>query len=73
MADNKVVETARLTGDGHPEGTLVEFKQDVFPHVKGDVKRVDKAELKRVNERAKANGLNGDVYVAVKADKKTEE
>lgn len=65
MADSsnqKVVEGARLSGQGHPDGTLVEFDQDVFPHVLGEIKRVSKEELDRVDARAKANGLKGGVY-----------
>lgn len=65
MADSsnqKVVEGARLSGQGHPTGNLVEFDQDVFPHVVGEVKRVSKEELARVDAKAKANGLKGGVY-----------
>jgi hypothetical protein len=62
MAD-KVAEGARLSAQGHDNGKLVEFEQDVFPHVAGDVKRLNSAELKRVDEVAKSRKLSGKVYV----------
>jgi hypothetical protein len=77
MAD-KVVEGARLSGQGALEGKLVEFFQDVFPHVKGEIKKLAKDELARINAVIKSRGLNGTVYqeyklssdeqAAVKAD-----
>lgn len=69
----KVVEAARLSANGLPEGgKLVKFLQDVFPHVLGDVKRVSKEELDRVDQKAKQWGLKGAVYEDVKADVKNE-
>lgn len=48
---------------------VVKFKQDVYPHVKGDVHKVDDAELKRVDQVAKDRKLSGAVYEEVKTDK----
>lgn len=77
MAD-RVVEGARLSGQGHDNGTLVQFDADLFPHVTGEIKRLDKDELKRVDDRAAERKLK-NVYheyklsdaekAAVKADK----
>jgi hypothetical protein len=61
MAD-KVVEGARLSGQGALEGKLVEFFQDVFPHVKGEIKKLADDELARIDNVIKARGLNGTVY-----------
>ena len=48
----RYVEGARLSGQGHDDGTLVQFDQDVFPHVAGEIKRLNKDELKRVDDKA---------------------
>ncbi|MEB0287225.1 hypothetical protein QN355_11735 [Cryobacterium sp. 10S3] len=62
-SNQKVVEGARLSGQGHLVGKLVEFFQDVFPHVKGEIKRLGKDELARIDEIAKGRNLSGNVYV----------
>jgi hypothetical protein len=59
---DKVVEGARLSGQGHTEGTLVEFEQDVFPHVTGEIKRLNKDELARVDKVAAGRKLKGTIY-----------
>jgi hypothetical protein len=61
MAD-KVVEGARLSGQGSLEGKLVEFFQDVFPHVKGEIKKLADDEVARIDAVIKSRGLNGTVY-----------
>lgn len=61
-SNQRVVEGARLSGQGHRKGTLVEFDQDVFPHVVGEVKRLGQDELARVDEVAKSRNIKGAVY-----------
>lgn len=72
----KIVEGARLSANGLAVGgRLVKFVQDVFPHVVGDVKRVAKEELARVDKKAEQMGLKGAVYedVAKEDIKKAED
>lgn len=50
---------------------LVEFKADIYPHVKGDVVNVDVKELKQVDEIAKLRNISTP-YVKVEPKKEAD-
>lgn len=52
-----------------PTGTLVTFKADISPYMKGDTVRIDAAEVKRVDKLAKAREIETP-YVKVTAPSK---
>jgi hypothetical protein len=72
MAEKSTAVPASAVGHGleeSVEGKLVQFVADVFPHVKGEVKKVSAEELKRVDAVAKERGLDR-AYEEVKAEAK---